>query len=94
MRESRAQAACLREYQEAEEERLAVEHQAGEQLADEQRSIPFVFAPVINLPDLGINAGAFRSGYLNIESDRYISVIDLAPDGIPQLVTSTCCRTV
>mmetsp|Transcript_131666 Transcript_131666/g.366972 ORF Transcript_131666/g.366972 Transcript_131666/m.366972 type:complete len:745 (-) Transcript_131666:8-2242(-) len=48
--------------------------------------IPITLTAVINLSDLGINAQAFRFGNLTMESDRYISVKDTAPDGSSQVV--------
>ncbi|CAK0821327.1 unnamed protein product [Prorocentrum cordatum] len=49
--------------------------------------MPVTLAPVIDLAAQGINAQAFRFGNLTMESDKYISVKDTAPDGTSQVVT-------
>mmetsp|Transcript_59562 Transcript_59562/g.174212 ORF Transcript_59562/g.174212 Transcript_59562/m.174212 type:complete len:1727 (+) Transcript_59562:54-5234(+) len=48
--------------------------------------MPVTLSPVLNLVDQGVSAQAFRFGNLTMESDKYISVKDAAPDGTGQVV--------
>jgi clathrin heavy chain len=47
---------------------------------------PITLNTTINLADHGIAATAFRFGNLTMESDKYLSVKDTAPDGTSQVV--------
>ncbi|CAE8645522.1 unnamed protein product, partial [Polarella glacialis] len=49
-------------------------------------AVPVTVATTINLADHGINAQSFRFGATTMESDKYISVKDTAPDGTAQVV--------
>ena len=48
---------------------------------------PVTVNTTINLADHGLNANSFRFGSLTMESDKYISVKDTAPDGSAQVVS-------
>jgi len=48
--------------------------------------MPITLNAVLNLADQGVGAQNFRFGSLTMESDRYISVKDSAPDGSGQVV--------
>lgn len=50
------------------------------------QATPVAVETRINLADHGINAQSFRFGFTTMESDKYLSVKDTAPDGSAQVV--------
>jgi clathrin heavy chain len=54
--------------------------------APDAGQLPVTMTPIIDLAGQGINANAFRFGNLTMESDKYISVKDTAPDNSSQVV--------
>eukprot|EP00913_Durusdinium_trenchii_P027644 g25925.t1 len=48
--------------------------------------LPLTLNTTIDLASQGINAQAFKFNSLTMESDKYISIKDTAPDGTAQVV--------